>query len=156
MNINATIFGQIIAFIIFVSFCMKFIWPPLIDAINKRQKDIAKNISAAEDIKNKANLLQIKSINNLKNTKLQANIIINNAYSLKEEIIKKAKIEAQIEKNKIIYNAQLEINRKYSIARKELQNDISMLSIKCVKKIFKHSMNKIVNDDIIEKIVSKL
>ena len=51
MNINLTLFGQAIAFAIFVAFCMKFVWPPLINAISERQRRIADGLNAAEKAK---------------------------------------------------------------------------------------------------------
>ncbi|HBO37818.1 MAG TPA: ATP synthase F0 subunit B, partial [Pasteurellaceae bacterium] len=48
MNINATLFGQTIAFVIFVWFCMKYVWPPIIKAIEERQSSIANALSSAE------------------------------------------------------------------------------------------------------------
>lgn len=51
MNLNATILGQAIAFVLFVLFCMKYIWPPIMAAIEKRQKEIADGLSSAERAK---------------------------------------------------------------------------------------------------------
>ncbi|KZH94882.1 hypothetical protein AWG50_18895 [Escherichia coli] len=48
MNLNATILGQAIAFVLFVLFCMKYVWPPLMAAIEKRQKEIADGLASAE------------------------------------------------------------------------------------------------------------
>lgn len=51
MNLNATILGQAIAFVLFVWFCMKYVWPPIMAAIEKRQKEIADGLSSAERAK---------------------------------------------------------------------------------------------------------
>ena len=51
MNLNATLIGQLIAFAIFVWFCMKFVWPPIISAIEKRQSQIANALASAEAAK---------------------------------------------------------------------------------------------------------
>ena len=51
MNLNATLIGQLIAFVLFVAFCMKYVWPPLIKAIEERQANIANALASAEKAK---------------------------------------------------------------------------------------------------------
>lgn len=69
MNLNATILGQAIAFILFVWFCMKYVWPPIMDAIEKRQKEIADGLSSAERAKKDLDLAQANATDQLKKLK---------------------------------------------------------------------------------------
>ena len=55
MNLNATLIGQLIAFALFVWFCMKFVWPPIINAIETRQSQIANALASAEAASGKIN-----------------------------------------------------------------------------------------------------
>ncbi len=69
MNINATILGQAIAFILFVAFCMKYVWPPIMAAIEKRQKEIAEGLASAERAKKDLYLAQANATDQLKKRK---------------------------------------------------------------------------------------
>ena len=79
MNINATLIGQLIAFAVFVWFCMKFVWPPLIAAIEERQKKIADGLAASERAEKDLELAQNKASEQLKEAKAQAAEIIEQA-----------------------------------------------------------------------------
>jgi len=61
VNLNATILGQAIAFVLFVLFCMKYVWPPIINAIEKRQKEIADGLAFAENAKKDFELAQVNA-----------------------------------------------------------------------------------------------
>lgn len=69
MNMNATILGRAIAFILFVWFCMKYVWPPLMAAIEKRQKEIADGLASAERAKKDLDLAQANATDQLKKRK---------------------------------------------------------------------------------------
>ncbi len=66
MNLNATILGQAIAFILFVAFCMKYVWPPIMAAIEKRQKEVADGLASAERAKKDLDLAQATATDQLK------------------------------------------------------------------------------------------
>lgn len=72
MNLNATILGQAIAFVLFVWFCMKYVWPPIMAAIEKRQKEIADGLSSAERAKKNLELAQTDATDRLKKAKAEA------------------------------------------------------------------------------------
>lgn len=79
MNMNATILGRAIAFILFVWFCMKYVWPPLMAAIEKRQKEIADGLASAERAKKDLDLAQANATDQLKKAKAEAQVIIEQA-----------------------------------------------------------------------------
>jgi len=96
MNINLTLFGQAIAFAIFVAFCMKFVWPPLINAISERQRKIADGLNAAE--KAKADLAdaqaQVKA--ELDAAKAQAAQLIEQANRRGAQLMKKLVLKLRL------------------------------------------------------------
>lgn len=100
MNINATLLGQAIAFFIFVVFCMKYVWPPLIAAIEARQKEIADGLSSAERAKKDLDLAKANATDQLKEAKHQAAEIIDQANKRKAQIIDEAAVGAQAEREK--------------------------------------------------------
>ncbi len=79
MNLNATILGQAIAFVLFVLFCMKYVWPPLMAAIEKRQKEIADGLASAERAHKDLDLAKASATDQLKKAKAEAQVIIEQA-----------------------------------------------------------------------------
>ena len=76
---NATLFGQLIAFAVFVLFCMKKVWPPLMQAIEERQKTIADGLAAPERAEKDLELAQEKATAQLREAKQQASEIVEQA-----------------------------------------------------------------------------
>ena len=87
MNINATLLGELIAFIFFVWFCMKYVWPPITGAIEERQKKIADGLAASERGEKDLELAQGKATAQLKEAKSQAAEIIEQAKKRGSQIV---------------------------------------------------------------------
>ena len=100
MNFNATLIGQTITFIVFVWFCMKYIWPPLMSALEARKARIADGLAAAERGQKDLELAQQKVSSNLKEAKQQAQDIINQAHKRANEMVDEAKETAREEAEK--------------------------------------------------------
>ena len=156
MNLNATILGQAIAFILFVWFCMKYVWPPIMDAIEKRQKEIADGLSSAERAKKDLDLAQANATDQLKKAKADAQVIIEQANKRKAQIIDEAKVEAEQERNKIVAQAQAEIDTERKRAREELRKQVATLAIAGAEKIIERSVDEAANSDIVDKLVAEL
>lgn len=156
MNINATLFGQAIAFALFVWFCMKFVWPPLIAAIEERQKKISDGLTQAERAGKDLDLAQAKAVEKLKEAKAQAAEIVEQANKRRTQIVEEAKIEAESERQKIVAQGEAEVESERSRAREELRQQVSALAIAGAEKIIKRSIDKEANSDIIDKLVAEL
>ena len=156
MNINATLIGQAIAFAVFVWFCMKYVWPPLIDAIEARQKKISDGLTQAERAGKDLELAQAKAIEKLKEAKVQAAEIIDQANKRRTQIVEEAKTEGETERNKIIVQGEAEVEAERNRAREELRQQVAALAIAGAEKIIKRSIDKEANSDIIDKLVAEL
>ncbi|MDC9598657.1 MULTISPECIES: F0F1 ATP synthase subunit B [Xenorhabdus] len=156
MNINATILGQAIAFVLFVLFCMKYVWPPIMAAIEKRQKEIADGLASAERAKKNLDLAQANASDQLKKAKADAQVIIELANKQKAQIIDDAKAEAELERNKIVAQAHAEIEAERKRAREELRKQVAMLAIAGAEKIIERSVDEAANSDIVDKLVAEL
>ncbi|MDC9590315.1 F0F1 ATP synthase subunit B [Xenorhabdus sp. XENO-10] len=156
MNINATILGQAIAFVLFVLFCMKYVWPPIMAAIEKRQKEIADGLASAERAKKNLDLAQANASDQLKKAKADAQVIIELANKQKAQIIDDAKTEAELERNKIVAQAHAEIEAERKRAREELRKQVAMLAIAGAEKIIERSVDEAANSDIVDKLVAEL
>lgn len=156
MDINATILGQTLAFILFVWFCMKFVWPPMMAAIEKRQKEIADGLSSAERAKKDLDLAQNKAMEQIKEAKQQAAEIIEQANKRRAQIIDEANQDAMGEREKILKQAQAEIEAERNRAKEELRKYVALLAVAGAEKILGRQIDKAANSDLVDKLVAEL
>ncbi|OIN13884.1 F0F1 ATP synthase subunit B [Oceanisphaera psychrotolerans] len=156
MNMNATILGQTIAFILFVWFCMKFVWPPIMAAIESRQKEIAEGLSSAERAKKDLALAQNNATEQLKEAKLQSAQIVEQANKRKAQIVEDATREAQAEREKILAQAQAEVEAERNRVKEELRKQVAALALVGAEKILERQIDAAANSDIVEKVVAEL
>ncbi|GAA0484156.1 MULTISPECIES: F0F1 ATP synthase subunit B [Tatumella] len=156
MNINATILGQAIAFILFVAFCMKYVWPPIMAAIEKRQKEVADSLASAERAQKDLDIAQANASEQLKKAKEDAQVIIEQANKRRAQILDEAKAEAEAERHKIVAQAQSEIDAERKRAREELRKQVALLAVAGAEKIIERSVDEAANSDIVDKLVAEL
>ncbi|WMY96150.1 MAG: F0F1 ATP synthase subunit B [Arsenophonus sp.] len=156
MNFNATILGQAIAFFLFVFFCMKYVWKPIINAIEKRQKEITENLVIAEKAKNESELIKIDAKKQIQIAKQKAKKIIDEANKQRIQIIEKAKLEAKIKQKKIISEANMEIDIHQKHIREVLHKEIAKLAILGAEKIIEHSIDRITGNQIIDNFLNEI
>ena len=128
MNINLTLIGQSIAFIVFVWFCMKYIWPPLMKALEERKSKIAEGLAAAERGKQEQALSEKRGVEVIKEAKGKAAEIIAGAEKRGSEIVDEAKNDAKVEGERIITAAKGEIDQEINRAREKLRGEVAMLA----------------------------
>lgn len=156
MNLNATMLGQTISFILFVWFCMKYIWNPLISIIENRQKKIADNLELIKQSEINSKKAHNEALTYLKQARIKAQEIIKQADDCKTKILYKAQYEAQIERNKIINQAQEQIKQEKKRASNELRKKIGQLVIESTEKIINRSINEVIDHDFINNIIKIL
>ncbi|MDW6002426.1 F0F1 ATP synthase subunit B [Vibrio mangrovi] len=156
MNINATLLGQAIAFAIFVWFCMKYVWPPLMAAIEERQKKIADGLSAAERAEKDLDLAKANASERIKEAKQAAAEVIEQANKRKLQILDEARDEAIIERENILAQAKAEIESLRVRARDDLRKQVATLAVAGAEKILERSIDKEAHKDILDSITAKL
>lgn len=156
MNFNATLLGQSVAFLLFVWFCMKYVWPPLMNAIEERQKRIADGLAYADRAVKDLELAQAKATDQLKDAKATANEIIEQANKRKAQIVDEAKAEADAERNKIIAQGYAEIEAERNRVKEDLRQQVATLAILGAEKILERSIDKAAQSDIVDKLVAEL
>lgn len=156
MNINATLLGQAIAFAIFVWFCMKYVWPPLMKAIEERQKIIADGLSAAERAEKDLNLAKANASDRMKEAKRAATEVIEQANKRKSQIVDEAKGEALAERQKILAQAAAEIEALRVRARDDLRKQVATLAVAGAEKILERAIDKDAHKDILDNITAQL
>lgn len=156
MNINLTILGQVISFAIFVWFCMKFVWPALIAAMEERQKKIADGLDAADRAMRDLELAQDKATDQLKEAKLQAAALIEEAKKRSTQIIEESKDRAREEGERLKAAAQADIDQELNRAREELRGQLATLVVAGAEKILERAIDRDAHRDLIDQLAAQL
>jgi len=156
MNINATLIGELIAFVVFVMFCMKYVWPPIIGAIEARQKEIADGLAASDRAAKDLELAQENAAAQLKEAKAQAASIVEAAKKHEAKIVEEAAGKAQVEKDKILASGHAEIETERNRAKEELRTQVALLAVAGAEKILERSIDAAAHSDILDKLVAEL
>jgi len=156
VNMNLTLFGQTIAFAIFVWFCMKYVWPPLTQAMQERQKKIAEGLDAAGRAQQDLKLAQEKVSNTLRETREQAAEIIELANKQANVIVEEAKEQARAEGERLIAGAKAEIEQEVNRAKDALRTQVAALAILGAEKILESKVDTKAHNKLVEKLASQL
>ena len=156
MNFNATLIGQMITFVIFVWFCMKYIWPVIINAIEARQIEIADGLAAAE--KGKASLAEAESSAGqlVDEARQQAKTILDQASTRANEIVEAAKSEGEAEKLRQLDGARAEIAVEINRARDELRGQVASIAIAGAEQILGREISPEGHRDLLDGLAEKL
>jgi F-type H+-transporting ATPase subunit b len=156
MNINATLIGQSIAFFVFVWFCLKFIWPPLINALNERRKTIADGLAAGERGQHEQELAQKRAAEVLLQAKQQASEIIGRAEKRANEIVEEAKTDAKEEGARILTAAQAEIDQEVHRARETLRAQVVSIALAGAEKVLEREIDAATHGELLNKLVAEI
>ena len=156
MNLNATLIGQPIAFIIFVWFCVKYVWPPIIKAIEERQGQIANALASAEAARKEQADNKVLAEQEISKAKVQAQEILDAANKRRNEVLDEVKAEAEELKAKIIAQGYAEVEAERKRVQEELRVKVASLAVAGAEKIVGRSIDEAANNDIIDKLVAEL
>jgi F-type H+-transporting ATPase subunit b len=156
VDINATLIGQTIAMIVFVWFCMKYIWPPLLAAIEERQEKIAEGLAAAEKGDEKLEAARAEAEQIVADARKQATGILDQAHSRANEIVAEGKENGVKERDRQLAAAQAEIEQEANKAREELRGQVSAIAIASAEKILMREIDAKQHEDILGKLASEL
>ena len=156
MNINLTLIGQMIAFVGFVVFCMKFVWPPIIAAMQERADKIADGLAAADRASHDLELAQEKAVERLKEAKEEAAGIVDAANKRGNQLVEEAKEAAVVEAQRVKASAEAEIEQEANRAREQLRAQVAVLSLAGAEKILSAEIDPRVHADMVEKLAAEL
>jgi F-type H+-transporting ATPase subunit b len=156
MDLNATIIGQIIAFFIFVWFCMKYVFPPVNAILEERQKKIADGLEAADRAQRDLNLAQNRAADELREAKVKSAEIIELANKRASQIVDDAKEKAREEGLRLINGAKAEIDMEIQRAREVLRAQVAAIAIAGAEKILETSIDQAANEELVKKLASEL
>lgn len=156
MDINMTLIGQTIAMIVFVWFCMKFIWPPLLAALEERQQLIEEGLSAADKGKESLVKATAEADDIINEARKQATSILDSANQRANEIISDGKLDGIKEKERQLDVAKAEIEQEANRVREELKSQVSIIAISSAEKILNREIDGKAHDDILGKLAQEL
>lgn len=156
MNINLTMIGQLIMFAMFTWFCMKFVWPPIVAAMEARKKRIEGGLIAAARGFSEQKEAQQKAQAMLNQSKDQAAEIIANAGKQAASMVEAAKDTAVQESDRIKANAQAEIEQEAGRVRHELKDHVSSLVMQGVNSVLAKEVDAKVHQDLLNKLSQTL
>ncbi len=156
MNINLTLIGQMIAFICFVLFCMKYVWPPILAAMAEREKKISDGLAAADRASHDLELAKEKAVERLKEAKTEAAGIVEAANKRGNQLVEEAKNAALVEADRVKTSAQAEIEQEANRAREQLRGQVAALSLAGAEKILGAAIDREAHNELVEKLATEL
>jgi|TARA_B110000858_G_C17483527_1_gene328275 F-type H+-transporting ATPase subunit b len=156
MNINFTLIAQALAFAILIWFTVRFVWPPLLKAIETRQKEIADGLAAAHEGKASLEIAEKKNKESLSLTKQKTAEIIGQAEKRANEIVEAAKTDAKVEADRIVAGAHSEIDQEINRAKESLRADVSQLALAAAEKILQKEIKKEDHSAMLSKLAKEL
>ena len=156
MDINMTLLGQTIAMIVFVWFCMKFIWPPLMAALEERQKQIEEGLAAADKGQESLVRAAAEADEIVAEARKQATGILDQAHARANEIVADGKADGVKERERQLAAAKAEIEQEANRAREELRGQVSAIAIASAEKILNREIDDQKHEDILGRLAQEL
>ena len=156
MNLNATLFAQFVVFFILAGFTMKFVWPPLMKALDERAEKIASGLAAADrgkaEMANAAKTAQAE----LASARDEGQKRIADAEKRATMIADEIKANAQAEANRIVSQAKADAEQQVTKAREELRAQVAGLAVKGAEQILKREVNAAAHADLLSQLAVEL
>jgi len=156
MNFNLTLFMQAASFLAFIWFCAHFIWPPLMRAIESRQKQIADGLAAGEAGRHELANAEKRMAEMLAEAKGKSAEIVATGERFRSETIEQAKIEAKAEGERIIAAAKAEIQQEVARAKEQLRDAVADLAVAGASKILKKDVDTKVHAELLAQLKRQL
>ena len=156
MNINLTLIAQLLSFAVFVWFNVKFVWPPLVKAMDERKAKIAEGLAAAERGQHEQELAEKRAKDTLHKAKQKASEITANAEKQAALIIEEARDKAKEEGNRQLAAAEAEIEQATNKARETLRSKVAELAVVGAEKILRKEIDAAKHKDIVESLANRI
>jgi len=156
MNFNFTLIGQLLAFILFVWFCMRYVWPPMIQILEEREKEVADGLEAASRGKRELEEANTQRAVIVDEAKKEAADLVSQAGQRANQMVEDAKSQAQEEADRIKTSAKADLEQAAKKAREEIRSEVSALVVSGAEKILGSEIDQEKNAEIIEEISKEL
>ena len=156
MNFNLTLIMQAVAFGLFIWFCAKFVWPPLMRAIETRQKQIADGLAAGEQGRRELASAEKRDAEMLAEAKARSAEIVSIGEKYKSDAIEQSKIDAKAEADRIIAAAKAEIDQEVQRAKEQLRDSVADLAVAGATQILKRDVDRKVHEQLLAQLKREL
>ena len=156
MNINFTLFAQAIVFTAFIWFTVKFVWPPLLRAIEARQKQIADGLAAAELGKKSLEVSSKQAEQAIQEARMRAAEIIAQAEKRDAQMVEAAKVAAKSEGDREKAAAKADIQQEAQRAREQLREQVAALAVAGAEKILRREVDAKAHAELLDGIKKQL
>ena len=156
MSFNLTLIAQAVAFALFIWFTVKFVWPPLLRAIETRQKTIADGLAAAEQGKRSLEVSARQADDEIKKARERAAELISQAEKRAAQMVDEAKTAAKEEGNREKAAAKAEIEQQATRAREQLRDQVAALAVAGAEKILRREVDAKAHADLLDSIKRQL
>jgi F-type H+-transporting ATPase subunit b len=156
MNINLTLLMQAAIFAIFIWFCAKYIWPVLMQAIGRRQQQIAEGLAAGEEGRQSLSRAEKRIAEMLSEAKTRASDIVAQGEKFKSDTVEQARADAQAEAGRVIAAAKAEIQQEVYRAKEALRGQVAALAVAGAAKILKREVDAKAHADLLMELQKQL
>ncbi|MGD8345857.1 MAG: F0F1 ATP synthase subunit B [Lysobacterales bacterium] len=156
MNINATLILQSIAMMIFVWFCMKFIWPPVMKALDERRERIAEGLAASDEAEKELEAAKATVEEQIREARDKAGEIVDQANQRHNQIVDQAKEDAITERNRQVSAAEADIAQSANQAREELRRSVAQLAVLGATQILEREVDAQAHRDLLDKLIAEI
>jgi F-type H+-transporting ATPase subunit b len=156
VNLNATLFAQLVVFIILALFTMKYVWPPIMKALDERATKIADGLAAAERGRQSLDLAAKHSAETVREGKDKVSELIAQAEKRAQRIIEEAKEQAKVEADRVVAGAQAEIEQEAARVKELLRERVAELAVAGAEKILRREIDVRAHADMLSAIKQDL
>ena len=156
MNINATLILQSIAMMIFVWFCMKFIWPPLLKAMDERRARVAEGLAASDLAEKELEAAKLSAGEQILEARNKAGEIVDQANQRHGQILDQAKDDAGSERTRQVAAAEADIALAANQAREELRASVATLAVLGASKILEREVDADTHRELLDKLIAEI
>lgn len=156
MNINMTLIGQMIAFAIFLWFCMKYVWPPITQALHERQERIREGLEEADRARSELNQANAQAEETLRESREEAARTLEKARARAEQMMEEARSDARAEGERMIESARSEIDSEIQQAKRELRAQVATLAVQGAERILESSIDEKKHREMVDRLAEEL
>ena len=156
MNMNATLILQSIAMMVFVWFCMKFLWPPLLKAMDERRAKIADGLAASDRAEKALAEANQEVEEQIKAARDKAGEIVEQANQRHSQILDQAKEDATGERQRQVAAGEAEITQSANQAREDLRATVASLAVLGARQILEREVDEETHRDLLDKLIAEI
>ncbi|RKR07248.1 ATP synthase F0 subcomplex B subunit [Kushneria sinocarnis] len=156
MNLNLTLIGQSIAFLVFVWFCMKYVWPPITKALEERRSKIEEDLASADRARQEMERVNEESERILRESREEASRILEQTRSRADRMIEEARDDARAEGQRMIDQARSEIDMELQRAREDLRQQVAALAVTGAERILETEIDENRHREMLDKLAAEL